>query len=187
MKIYVLGGTFDPPHLGHLKIVEKLNSECDLFMIIPTNVSPHKTMKNQTSSHHRLKMCLIQFLDKFENVEILDYEINKHDISFTIDTVEWLKNKFKDASITLIIGEDQGENLNAWKNIDKLKEMVKFTCISRRGYQIESQEYISYRDDIDMKISSTKIRENWWKKNDLYKRMVLPEIESYINQNKLYN
>ena len=52
-------------------------------------------------------MCSIQFLDKFENVEILDYEINKHDISFTIDTVAWIKNKFKDASITLVIGEDQ--------------------------------------------------------------------------------
>ena len=85
------------------------------------------------------------------------------------------------------MGKIKGESLDTWKNIDKLKEMVKFICIFRKGYQVETQEFISYRDDIDMDISSTTIRENWSKKNVLYKRMVLPEIELYINQNELYS
>ncbi len=187
MKIYVLGGTFDPPHLGHLKIVENLNKECDLFLIIPANISPHKIEQNHTTSHHRLKMCLIQFFDKFDNVEILDYEIGKNDVSYTINTVEWLENKFKDATITLIIGEDQGMKLNTWYSIDKLKKKVEFICISRSGYHIEDQKYISYRDNVGVDVSSTFIRKNWLLKNDLCRAMVLPEIESYINQNKLYN
>ena len=93
MKIFFLGGTFDPPHLGHLGISEICLGYCDKFIFIPSKQSPHK-QKPYFSCSDRVKMLEIM-VSKIKNVEIDLFEINSKDnINYSIDTIKYLKKKF---------------------------------------------------------------------------------------------
>ena len=98
-----------------------------------------------------------QFTTIYDNVEISDYEITQQKPSYSIDTVNYLKNLYKPSKIYLIIGEDNIEDLDKWYKYNELKELVEFVVASRIGFKSKkANEFKSL--DINIDISSTQLR-----------------------------
>ena len=201
MKLGILGGTFNPIHIGHLIIAEEVYNAHGLTKVIfiPVNLPPHKNVKNIVEPIHRYQMVqeAIKGVDHFE---VSDIEINRNGKSFTIDTVKSiLKSYNNNCKIYLIIGADSLNELNTWKGIKLLSEMCKIVAIDRPGYNIEAidEKKINLNKDVvsDIKkrivhiplvgISSTEIR-NRIKKGCSIHYWTPLSVEKYIKKHGLY-
>ena len=93
MKTCIFGGTFDPPHIGHLLIAQTIieSENFERLIFVPANISPAKQGKTISSSKKRLDM-LNMALTSNDNFEISDFEINKGDVSYTVDTINDFAN-----------------------------------------------------------------------------------------------
>ena len=158
MRIAIFGGSFDPIHVAHVAVVEeslkKLN--IDLLIVIPTYLNPFKSSfyLNPETRFELLK----KVFKEFEKVQVCDYEINQQKTSYSIDTVNYLKNLYNPSKIYLIIGEDNLKNLDKWHEIDKLKKLVEFVIASRKGF--ESKKAKKFKNlDVDIDISSSSLRD----------------------------
>lgn len=200
-KIGVLGGAFNPPHLGHLKIakiaLKKL--KLDKVIFIPTGIPPLKKESDLAPKKDRLKMTalLIEGNPKFE---ISDYEIKKKKKSFTLETIKYLKKKEKGAKIFWIIGEDSFREIieEKWKGGLKVLDLAKFVVFERGNHQFslrnlpkkfEKNKKIALKKVIFIKkripISATKIREKL-KKGQNVEKFLPKKVLDYILRKKLY-
>src|SRR5690625_5039478 len=137
-KIGIFGGTFDPPHIGHLMIAEEVRYNLNLEQIwfIPTNIPPHK-QKASSTSEHRLTMLKIA-IETNENFTINHIEIEKNTVSYTIETIIDLQKNNSDTSFYFIIGADMVEYLPHWKQIDELVKMVTFVGVNRTDFTLDT-------------------------------------------------
>lgn len=159
MRIAIFGGSFDPVHIGHKAIVKTALSELniDKLIVVPTYLNPFKKsfyLKPQT----RLKL-LKKVFNNFEKVDICDYEVNKEKLSYSFDTVSYLKKLYSTNKIYFILGEDNLKNLDKWYKIEELKTLVEFVVVTRNGFKSERTEKFKILD-IDINISSSLLREN---------------------------
>ena len=92
MKIYFLGGSFDPPHLGHLRIAEYFSKKCDLFLFIPAKKSPFKRYNPIASSLQRLHMLAL-LTEKVKKSKIETFELDGTSPSYTYLTIKYIKKK----------------------------------------------------------------------------------------------
>ncbi|MCL2555488.1 MAG: nicotinate (nicotinamide) nucleotide adenylyltransferase [Firmicutes bacterium] len=133
-KIVVFGGSFDPIHKGHTSIIKSLSMHFDKVIIVPAFISPFKKNHNYAESNHRLKMIELALKDEGlinQNIELNTHEIDKGTISYTIETIEFLKNKYPNSQIYFCIGTENLPTLNQWKDFEQLNTLVKFFVISR--------------------------------------------------------
>jgi len=158
VRIAIFGGSFDPIHVAHVTVVKEAlkTLNIDMVIVIPTYLNPFK------SSFHLNPQTRFKLLEKvfnnFEKVKICDYEINQQKASYSIDTVNYLKNIYNPSKIYLIIGEDNLKSLDKWHEIDKLKELVEFVVASRKGF--ESKKAKEFKNlDINIDISSSLLRD----------------------------
>jgi nicotinate-nucleotide adenylyltransferase len=187
--IGILGGSFDPIHIGHLitaqVILEKRNLSKIIF--VPCYISPHKIKKGASLPYHRLKMAKLA-IKNMPYFEVSDIELKKEEISFTIDTLREMKNKYE--NIELIIGFDNILKFDKWKNPDEIFDIAKVIVMNRKVENniFEKNKYYDLSSLVDtpiIEISSTKIRERI--KNNLPVDFYLPEkVKQYIYKNKLY-
>ncbi|QKF64163.1 nicotinate (nicotinamide) nucleotide adenylyltransferase [Campylobacter corcagiensis] len=157
MNIALFGGSFDPPHLGHTKIVEiSLTSlDIDKLFIIPTYINPFKS-GFFAPPNLRLKW-LKKLFENLDKVEICDYEIRQNRPVATIETVRYLKEIYKPNTVYLIIGADNLKDLKKWQNYPELESLVEFVVASRDGEFIPKD---LKKLNINANISSTKFRNN---------------------------
>lgn len=189
MKLYFLGGSFDPPHLGHLRIAEYFSQKCDLFLFIPAQKSPFKKNNPIASPAQRIEM--LTFLsDKVKNSQIETFEIESTYPSYTYLTVEYLKKKYSPESLNMIIGKDNLIGLNKWKNINYIYQNCNIICMDRenKNSSFNLNQCIHTFVNFNQKISSTQIKillekKHYSKLNELMKKNVI----NYILDNKLYN
>ncbi len=197
MKIAILGGSFDPPHIGHvlaaLQIKEILN--LDQVWLIPCFIHPFG--KKLSSANHRLSMtkCL-----ENTNIKVSDFEIENKKVSYTIDTLNSLSQKHKNHIFYWILSSEDLENFQKWKNWQEiikkynlvifpretqasLKEKVK-KCLNLESIP-DNITVISLDKLVTTGISSTIIRERV-RKNLAITDMVPEKIEQFIQINKLY-
>ena len=158
MRIAIFGGSFDPIHVAHVTVVEealkKLN--IDLLIVIPTYLNPFKS-SFYLNPETRFNLLKKVFKD-FEKVQICDYEINQEKTSYSIDTVNYLRNLYNPSKIYLIIGEDNLKTLDKWYKIDELKQLVEFVIATRKGF--ESKKAKEFKNlDVDINISSSLLRD----------------------------
>ena len=157
MRIAIFGGSFDPLHLAHVAIVQNALNKLDIdkLIVVPTYLNPFKSsfyLDPQT----RFELLKKVFI-KFERVEVSNYEINQLAPSYSINTVNYLKDLYNPSKIYLIIGEDNMENLDKWYKYNELKELVEFVVASRIGFKSKkANEFKSL--DINIDISSTQLR-----------------------------
>jgi nicotinate-nucleotide adenylyltransferase len=157
MNIAIFGGSFDPPHLGHLAIIEESLKflKIDKLIVIPAFLNPFKE-----NSHFDAKIRYELINDicyEIKKAEVCDYEIKQNKAIPSIQTVKYIKNKYpKCNNIYLIIGADNLNELYKWEASSKLKQLVKFVVATRDD--IKTDEFLTLK--IDFQISSTKIREN---------------------------
>ena len=185
----ILGGTFDPIHLGHLITAQSLLEirKLEKIIFIPSYISPHKTDQEITGEKHRLKMLeLATEENKF--FEISDIELSEGSVSYTVDTLEKLSKKFK--KIELIIGLDNLLDFHNWKNPDRIIELAKLVVLKKRidDNKVNKNKYYRAAEFIDtplIEISSSEIRERV--KNKLPINYLVPEkVKEHILRNKLY-
>ena len=163
MKIGLMGGTFDPVHIGHLVTAQAVKEIRGLekIIFIPAYISPHKMNQSSAGINHRLKMLqlAIEGIPYFEFSEI---ELKAKSISYTVETLERFKKKYD--KLEFIIGYDNIINFNTWKMPDRIIELADLIVLRRRSNdkKIEKDKY--YRAATFVKtpvieISSSEIRE----------------------------
>jgi len=155
MNIAVFGGSFDPPHKGHKRIVQEALKVLDIdkLFVVPTYLNPFKkSFDLNETKRYRLVRDMISGMEK---VEICDYEIEQKRAVTTFETIEYLKNKYNPDIIYLIIGADNLKKLKQWHRYDELEKLVKFVVAKRDGIKIPTK-YITL--DVNEDISSSKIR-----------------------------
>jgi nicotinate-nucleotide adenylyltransferase len=184
----ILGGTFDPPHVGHLAIAGAALKALKLSKIIfiPALVQPHKTQKVSSSPTDRLNMLRLA-LDGCREFEISEMELQRRGRSFTVDTLEELKRIQPSNRLFLIIGADNVSEIETWRNPERIFELATVAAANRPGFQPTGRyvQDIVYFDMPDTNVSSTEIREKV-KVGISVNRLISTRVEKYIRENKLY-
>ncbi|RLL48018.1 nicotinate-nucleotide adenylyltransferase [Oceanobacillus piezotolerans] len=184
-RIGILGGTFDPPHLGHLLIAEEVRVKLDLTEIwfIPTYTPPHKD-NAKTDASHRINMLEIAIANN-PYFKINTIEIEREGKSYTIDTITALGEDYPDYQFYFIIGADMVEYLPHWERIDELVQLIQFVGVKREGYKLETKYPVIEVDIPSIDISSSMLRKRL-RSNQPVKYIVLDEVYRYIREMGLY-
>lgn len=198
-KIGLMGGTFDPIHYGHLVAAEEARTNFDLSKVIfiPAGNPPHKKDYTVTDAEHRYIMTALA-VNSNPFFEVSRVEIDREGYTYTVDTLKWFKEKYKDAvEIFFISGADAILDILTWKKVEEVMNYCTFIAATRPGYTSEQLERKVkevkeiYGKDIfvlevtGMAISSTEIRKKV--KNGQSIKYLLPEaVEYYILKNNLY-
>lgn len=184
-KIGILGGTFDPPHNGHLLIAEQVRIELELEEIwfLPANIPPHK-QKTNTTNQERLAM-LEKAVQGNPFFKICTAELERSGISYTIDTMKELKGLHPDCAFYFIIGADMVEYLPKWYKIDELTGLVQFVGVRRAGYETQTDYPVLIADIPMFDVSSSLIRKRVKEGQSI--RYLLPDsIIRHIGEHHLY-
>lgn len=192
MKIAILGGTFDPPHLGHLILADTVLKELNYnkVIFIPSKIPPHKNISGEVSNEARLNMLKLSIEDD-KRFLFDDYELKSEGISYSIKTLNYVyKNYSINGKIALIIGADLIKNFHKWKEPKKLSNLADIVAVNREDNENLFKENIEkYNIKIiiapRIDISSTLIRERI-KKNKAFKYFLKDKVYNYIISNKLY-
>jgi nicotinate-nucleotide adenylyltransferase len=184
MKLALYGGTFDPIHHGHLILardaLETLGLDRVLF--IPAGQSPFKPGLRTTPAELRLAMvrAAIQGEERFC---VDDLEIAKGGTSYTIDTVLALRQRWPDAELWWLIGEDHLAQLPQWHRYDELIQLVRFAVFARSGNGEAAHPYPRITRRVDL--SATEIRTRVARGDSI--RYWVPEpVRALIEQHRLY-
>lgn len=187
--IGILGGSFDPIHLGHLitsyDVLEKRKLEKIIF--VPCHISPHKTDQKPTEDIHRLNMVKLA-IEQYPYFEFSDYEIRKGDVSYTYNTLLELKKTYD--QIELIIGFDNLIVFERWFRPDDILQLAKVVVMKREIDSIPVK-HNKYFDSVILlettliDISSTEIRE-CVKNGASIDYLVPSKVKEYISQHSLY-
>ena len=174
--IALYGGSFDPPHIGHMAIVEALNQldYIDKIIIMPTFLNPFKS-KSHAPSELRFKW-LKDIFKEFKNVKIDRYEVEQNRQVPTIESVKYLLETYKD--VYLVIGADNLASLEKWNSYGQLKDLVTF-IVAPRDNIIVDKKFIQLK--IDEKISSSQLRKNI--NISMLPETCVAEIEKYYKEN----
>ena len=186
MNITFLGGSFDPPHLGHLKIAKFFINKCDLFLFIPAKKSPFKPQSPLASNNDRIRMLEL-LIRNLKNVRIDSFELNNNEDSFTYLTVEHILKKYNPSQINMVIGADHLNHLDLWKNMNFIKEKCNIYCVNRRIDFIPIDTRIQFLEGFNEPISSTQIRLKIQNKNiDELSKLLDSSVLKYIINCNLY-
>ncbi len=180
MRIGLYGGTFDPIHNGHLHVISELINRTivDRILLVPAGEPRLRDAQPLASGSQRRTMCQLAVndlpADIRSKVEVNPIEILRIGPSYTIDTVEAIKQTFPDDEIVLIVGSDAAERINQWHRADELLAMVTLEIIERPGYVA-----LSGRDISAIDVSATQVRLH---QSDL----LPPSVATFIKENNLY-
>lgn len=185
-KIGILGGTFDPPHHGHLLIAnEALHGlALDEIWFLPNQEPPHKKKSAQIKNEDRVEMLKLALQD-VPNFKIEKIELERTGPSYTYDTMRQLTELHQDAKFYFIIGADMIEYLPKWHKIDELLEFVTFIGVNRPTYSTESSYPLIHLDVPDFEVSSSLIRGRIMEGKTI--RYLLPDpVIAYLKEKNLY-
>jgi nicotinate-nucleotide adenylyltransferase len=198
MNIGILGGTFDPVHIGHLAAADEAMSQLGLVevLFVPTGRPWLKADTKILPSKHRLRMLQLAIADK-PRFRLSTIEIEREGPTYTVDTITKLKKQFgTEAELFFIVGWDKLIELSEWHQPERLIRMCRLIAIPRVGYQVpdlESMEAaipgLSRRvillDKPEIDVSASMIRE--WVCQGLSISGLVPEaVERYIKEQGLY-
>jgi len=188
MRIGILGGTFDPIHLGHLylakKVLDKLSLEKIIF--IPAYLSPHKKKTGIIEIRHRYNMVRRAIAGN-RSFEVSDIEIKRKGRSYSVETLRQIRKRHGGtAEIFFITGSDSLKELDSWKGLKEILTLSRFVIVKRPGFAIKniSRDFIML--DVDAKdISASSVRE-MIRKGESISGVVPKEVVSYIKRRGLY-
>mgnify|MGYP006279927925 CR=1 FL=1 len=195
MDFAIIGGTFNPVHLGHLICSERAYLEFDLDKVIfmPAGNPPHKD-DVINSAEHRYNMLKLAIVNN-DHFEISDWEIEQEEKSYTARTVKYFKEKYNVKRVNLIIGTDSLAEIFNWYQPEYILENTNLIVAKRNDYSFTKimkdqrlrkyESHINILDNSLIEISSTMIRD--FVKEDKSIRYLTPDkVIEYINKNKLY-
>lgn len=193
----ILGGTFDPVHMGHLHMAEAVYERMQLeqIMFIPAYVAPHKVGLDFAPAEERFRMTQLA-VEPYSQFVVSDIELRRSGVSYTIDTVRELSKIYAGRELYFIIGADSVVQLHTWNNIYDLLELATFVAAGRPGYEgvmeqvvatlgAEAAKRIVLLDTPEYDISSTDIRTRIRSGQSLA-GLVPSDVEEYIRSHGLY-
>ena len=191
MRIGVLGGTFDPPHIGHLLLASDARDalSLDRLIFVPAGSQPFKINAPPVASpQDRLEMVRIAVADD-ASYTVDDAEINRKGLSYTVDTLEHLSTRYSGAKLFLLLGEDSVASFEQWRDPQRIRELASLAAMRRddaSGGGVKSLpsgvvELSARRVDI----SSTEIRERL-RAGKSIKGFVPEGVERFIEARGLY-
>lgn len=185
MKIAVLGGTFNPPHIGHLILAESVRNllRLDKVIFVPCNRPPHKLKNKLLSGSKRLAM-LKSALRANKAFQAADLEIKRGGISYTVDTLKILKKRNPKSKLYLIIGSDLYKNFHTWREPFQIKKISQIVVALREG-AIRKKKGFLFVTIPQIGVSSSLVRKKI-KNRESIKYLVPTQVESYINKYQLY-
>ncbi|MCX7798990.1 MAG: nicotinate-nucleotide adenylyltransferase [Fimbriimonadales bacterium] len=194
MKTGILGGTFDPPHMGHVSLAEAAMEHLGLeeVLFVPANRSPFKRHRQQSPARQRLEMLELLLSDR-PQFAVCDIEVQRGGVSYTIETLTDLSFA-RPSDYWLLMGSDSLQSLRQWKNPEKIVRIARLGVALRDFHSQEEllallpKEIAEKVDFLPMKpvaISSTELRERAAKGHSLLP-WVTPELQRYIQENRLY-
>lgn len=190
MNIGIFSGSFNPIHMGHLilanYIVEFTEIEEIWFLVSPQN--PLKSENELLDEHIRLEMVK-RALKKYTKLKESNFEFSMPKPSYTIDTLDALNREYPEHNFTLIIGADNWDHFESWKEYSKIIENYKIKVYPRLGWRMviasKLRNHVEALDSPIIDISSTFIRECISEKKDI--RTFLPDnVYEYIIEKNLY-
>ncbi len=187
MHIGILGGSFDPPHIGHLLVARQTREIVGLDEVWLMPYFAHNWDTTVTLANHRLAMT--KLLEE-DGIKASDEEIKREEKSYTIDTVRRLKNKFSSHEFFWIVGSDILPEFHRWKEPEALAHDVTFLLFPRNGHPLPERlpkgfQTVSSPELVTSNVSSTIVRSRLTK--GLSVSGMIPEgVISYIQRSTLY-
>lgn len=193
MSTCLYGGTFDPPHLGHLAIAEYIrdNLAIETVLFIPAYIAPQKIKRSVSSVEDRLKMLQLAISDH-SGLQISEVEIQRKGVSYSIDTIRQIKEEMdiRSKNLYFLIGADSLLEFHTWRDPGKILEESNVLVAGRPGFDIRevSEEF---RNRIQMvsapliDISATMIRRRI-REGKSIRSLVPAPVEDYILRKGLY-
>ena len=212
MKTGILGGTFNPIHLAHLRIAEEVQQACDLdrLLFIPAAEPPHKDVAGQVSFEHRLAMVKAAIRD-YPKFQVSDLEIRRSGKSFSVDTLEILRKHDPQGERYFIVGLDSYRDIASWKDFTRIFSLSHLVVMTRPRVELSdpleplpvaTREDFCYDSEAEtirhksgnnviflketyLNISSTKIR-HMLSAGQSIRHLVAPAVADYIEEHGLY-
>ena len=190
MRLGVLGGSFNPPHIGHLLIASDAYDSLNLdrLLIVPAFANPLKGVdESAPGPQDRLAMVRLAFRDD-PRFEVSSVEIDRGGLSYTVDTLETLTGMHPGAELVLLIGIDSLRTMDGWKRPERVRELARLAALARRddagddGLLPDGARVVTTRR---VDVSSTEIRARLAAGQSI-KGFVAESVEEYINTAKLY-
>jgi nicotinate-nucleotide adenylyltransferase len=188
-RIGIFGGTFDPPHKGHIAIAEKAMKQLSLDKIyfVPAYLPPHKLQHYSMTAKHRLTMVKLA-IEGHKGFKVSAIELQRRGISYTYYTLKAFRSRFPNAALILIIGADNLEQFQSWKSPKAILQLATLAVYKRKGFNQSLKNHNIVFQPIKgqfLQVSSTEIR-NRLMKGLTVSKLILKPIERYIKKHSLY-
>jgi nicotinate-nucleotide adenylyltransferase len=189
-KIAIFGGSFDPVHKSHIQLAEFVLKSFDIkrFIFVVAYTPPHKT-KQYADIKDRVFMLELA-VKNLPNTEISLYEVNKREIVYSYQTLDYFQSLYPEDEIYMIIGSDSLLDLPTWKNINYLTNHYKFIVVKRPCVKVpKDTKYLDRCIIVDKEtenISSTEIRKLVKQDSKKVISLLNENVFNYIIQNELY-
>jgi nicotinate-nucleotide adenylyltransferase len=191
VRVGVFGGTFDPPHVGHLLVASDAREalKLDRLIFVPAGAQPFKIDRPPVASgQDRVEMLRLAIADD-ANYVVDDAEINRKGLSFTVDTLEHLSERNPAAKLFLLLGEDLLAGFEQWRNPARIRELATLAAVRRAGPGSSGVEPIApgvvMVSTRRVDVSSTEIRERL-RAGKSIKGFVPESVERFIDARGLY-
>lgn len=212
MKIGILGGSFNPPHFGHLNVARTVKEKAGLneIRVIPNSKNPLKKMVEGSSPEERLAMTKVAFSDLGPGFVVDDREVKRGKKSYTVETLEEIHAENPDAKLFLILGMDLLAEFGDWKDWKKILEIASLVVTSRPGFEfpktaqdlpeflrplVTDQDFnfltlktgteIQFLQLKDIEVSGTEIRK-WLRSSKSVQKYLPLGVETLIKEKGLY-
>ncbi len=191
VRLGVFGGTFDPPHIGHLSIVRELQESGALNEIlwIPAGRPPHKPANPLTSPELRLEMARAA-IDGYAHQRVSDIELSRKGPSYTVDTLRALRSECPEATPVLIMGSDQFAELAEWHEPDEIVRLAEVCVLPRGGVEptaVVPRLEVSWSaaEVMPVDVSSSQIRKRV-REGRPFRHLVPAAVADIIERERLY-
>jgi nicotinate-nucleotide adenylyltransferase len=188
VNVGIFGGTFDPPHTGHLIVAQDaaLVLGLDRILFIPAARPPHKARRVISSADLRLRMLQLA-VEGDDRFDIDALELDRAGPSYTVDTLRELSRREPDVSWTLVLGADQYAEFDTWREPETIRELARIAVLTRAGGgSVTAADGAVVLDVTRIDISSTVLRARV-AAGEPIRYMVPQAVERFIHERQLYS
>jgi nicotinate-nucleotide adenylyltransferase len=153
----LLGGAFDPPHIGHVELAQAAIGHFDLerLIVVPTGDPPHKSVGTPAETRYRLAEAAFAGLPR---VELSRFEVDRSGPSYTVDTVRWAAGRYGD--VLFIVGADHWATFDRWHDPEGVLRYARLAVVTRPGVQAPpTRDRVELFEMPPVAVSSTELRE----------------------------
>jgi len=187
-NIGIMGGTFNPIHIGHLSLAEAArdNLHLDLVVFIPARIPPHKNRSGIVDFELRYEMVK-RAINGNAHFKISRIEIDKPGLSYSVETLRILKRRYLKANFFFLIGSDSALELKTWKNIEEIFSLCRFVVAKRPGFnKFGLPRNALFLKGVFPDVSSSLIRKMLSQGKSI--RYLVPDaVNQFIKKRKIYS